>query len=221
MITGTLYFTSDTNVVFDFVRQDPQNNVVVAISQNVDPQFVNQCGALVASILTPTYECFMHEVNNDMDGFCTMYYEHLNRKECMDYIASILKALTVGKNNILYATPDEAQTNYVNVFKAYLAQTFGIVCGDQYIQFSWMQNYFINIAMTLYMFDLYTSHDLFEAWKMVPTVEFNDGLILKLIRELNPPVPSNYTLQEYNQYFLRMAVGYNNQQLQIPAIIQR
>lgn len=219
MINGSIYFTSDMNMVYDFIRNDPQNNIVIAISQNVDQMFVQQTGCLVASILTPSYNCFMYEVNNDMDGFCAEYYSQLNRKECMDYIAAMLKALTIGKNIMLYTTPDEAGTNYVNVFRAYMAQTFGVIIGDQYTQFSWMQNMFINIAMLLYTFDLYNSVELFEAWKVVPMVVLPEHIIIKLIKELNPPVPDNFTLDQYNQLFLTMAVGNNGKQLQIPAQI--
>lgn len=219
MIRGSLYFTNDTNVIYDFIRNDPNNNIIVAISQNIDQRIVMQTGALVASVLTPNYECFMYEVNGNLDAFCSAYYEYLNRKECMDYIAAILKALTIGKNIMLYATPEESETNYISVFRAYLAQTFGIVCGDQVIQFSWLQNMFINVAMTLYLFDLYSSYELFEAWKVVPMVKLPEGLILKLIKELNPPVLSNFTLEQYHDLFLKMAIGNNGTQLTIPATI--
>ena len=221
MITGSLYFTSDINMIYSFIQSDPNNNIIVAISQNIDQQFIMQTGALHASILTPNYDCFMYEVNGNMDEFCAAYYNHLNKKECMDYIAAILKALTMGKNIILYATPEEAETNYISVFKAYLAQTFGIICGDNIIQFSWMQNMFINIAMTLYLFDMYNSYDLFEAWKVVPMVVLPDNIIIKLIRELNPPVSDSFTMQDYNNLFLTLAIGNNGQQLIIPATITK
>lgn len=219
MINGSIYMTCDRNLAMQFIANNPQQNVIVCISQNVqqDPQFLQSTGALLASVLTPPYEAFMMEVQGDANGFAAVYYEHLNKKECAEYIASILKAITIGKNIMLYMTPDEYQTSYASMFRAYMLQTFGICIGDQSIEFSWFQNQFINVALTLYLFDLYTYKELFDAWKVVPMVNLPEYIILKLVNELAPTAPDGYTIQDWQNLFLTMAIGYNGKQLEIPA----
>ena len=127
MINGSIFMTYDQNVAMQFVTSNPQNNIIVCISGacNEYPQFIQNTNAMIASILTPTYDICMAEYNGDMNLYCALYYEHLLKKECMDYIAAMLKAITIGKNIMLYLTPDEASLSYSSVFRAFMLQTFG------------------------------------------------------------------------------------------------
>lgn len=211
--------TTDHNFAINFVRNNPANNIVVCISQNVTnyPQFIQDTGAMIASILTPPYEAFMLEVSGDMNGFCAAYYNHLAKRECTEYIAALLKAITMGKNILLYLTPEEAQTSYSATLRAYMLQTYGICIGDEYMQFTWQINQVLNVALTLYSFDLITYSELFEVWKINPLAILPDPIILKLINEIQPPVPDNYTMTDYLRVFQTMAIGHDGKQLFYPA----
>lgn len=222
-ITGTIYLTNDKNIASNFVMSNPTNNIVVCISQNAlqDQLFIQNTGALIANVLTPPYECFMREVNGDKDGFIESYYAHLSRPECSEYIAAILKALVVGKNIMLYQTPDESETSYADIFRTYMLQLYGICIGDQTVQFMWYRNTMINVAIALYRFDLLTSTELFDEWKVVPMVDMPEDIILKLINELKPSFGKDLDISQYNELFKTMAVGNNNGQFVIPARVMK
>ena len=219
MINGSIYLTCDKTVAMNFVAADPQNNIIICISQNVlqDQMFLQSTGALVANILTPSYDAFMMSVSGNQEGFAALYYDQLNRKECMEYIAVMLKAVSIGKNIILYLDPEEMQTEYPNMFRAYMAQKFGIFIGDQCTQFTYLINYYVNVAVAMYSFDCCTYQELFAAWRMVPSVELDDFVVMKLVNDIKPTVDHEMNLKEYQELFRMMAVGINGKQFEIPA----
>ena len=116
----------------------------------------------------------------------------------------ILQALCNGKNILLYAPSDHANT-FVPTLLKFAGLSFGLIIGQihtvgQDRPCSFDLSFTKNVIELLYLFDFYSVEDLFLDF---PKQEwFSDNVVAKLTSDIQPylknPTP---TLQDYALYF--------------------
>jgi len=192
MFKGTLFITTDVNILQQLVY----NNKVIIIGEP-DPAMINALNAVVGSILLPPYLAMMAQMDGNINEFYNQYYLHLYTKEPQEFIATILKALTLGKNIVMYCTEDEFKLCGQFLLQ-FLQKDFGIVVGTQNNQFYFDPAYTPTVTTLLYINDLVTADELFMLYP--DTIPINDIILPKLVQELHPVVDEQ-TKDSYLKYF--------------------
>lgn len=214
MFKGNLYSTTS----LDMVRNMMGNYKIIIIGDCPDQMLVQTTGALIGSVLTPTYQAFEARMNNDIEAFNTIYYNHLQSKEVTNFLACIFRSLYNGINILFYAPSDEAalffNELYMNIFTR-----FGIIVGNENQQFGFDPNFTWIVSSILYLFELFSVEELMLNYP--EKIQFADDVVMKLITET-----SIYTEQtdfeSYRNYFYNYKErikSNNNNYLQ--SIIQR
>lgn len=193
MLKGSIYITTDINVV----RQMLSTNKIVIIGEP-DQVLVQSTNALVASVLLPPYNCMMAKMDNDIQQFTTLYYNHLMTNEVSNFIAAIIRALYNGTNILLYSTQDEFSL-YFEQFYNFMITNYGIYIGTPANQFMVDPNLTWKLCSAMYMYELFTVEEFFINYPQ--GIEIPDDIIMKLIYELNPYVEDNKSFESYKLYF--------------------
>lgn len=193
MLKGSIYITTDINVV----RQMMSTNKIVIVGEP-DQLLVQSTNALVASVLLPPYNCMMAKMDNDIQQFTMLYYNHLMSNEVSNFIAALIRALYNGTNILLYSTQDEFSL-YFDQFYNFMISNYGIYIGTPANQFTVDLTFIWKICSTLYMYELFTVEEFFTNYPV--GTEIPDEVIMKLIYELNPYVEDPKSFECYKSYF--------------------
>lgn len=151
---GTMYITNDPQIVLN----SAQNYSIICISGESDTyqDLIKATNASVATILLPSYDAVMMELDGNIDGFVNAYFMHLSSNEPSMFINLILRALYNGTNILLYLTKEESKLNYINVFAKYFNDVFGITIGTESSPYIFNPLYLPIVYDTLYLNDLMT-----------------------------------------------------------------
>lgn len=193
MLKGSIYITTDINVL----RQMMPTNKIVIVGEP-DQALVQSTNALVASVLLPPYNCMMAKMDNDINQFTMLYYNHLMSNEVSNFIAAIIRALYNGTNILLYSTQDEFSL-YFEQFYNFMIANYGIYIGTPANQFMVDSALNWKLCSALYLFELFTVEEFFINYPS--GIQIPDDVIMKLIYELNPYVEDNKSFECYKTYF--------------------
>lgn len=193
MLKGSIYITTDINVL----RQMMSTNKIVIVGEP-DQALVQSTNALVASVLLPPYNCMMAKMDNDINQFTMLYYNHLMSNEVSNFIAAIIRALYNGTNILLYSTQDEFSL-YFEQFYNFMIANYGIYIGTPANQFMVDSTLNWKLCSALYLFELFTVEEFFINYPS--GIQIPDDVIMKLIYELNPYVEDNKSFECYKTYF--------------------
>lgn len=208
---GQLQITNDIN----YVINNSNNYTIMCFSvetQN-NVQFMQAIDPINAIILTPPYEVVM---SPDINSYTSAYYNYLsNDKDAAEMIALMLKAISLGKNILLYLTPDESQLEYSNIFIQYMYSIFGIAIGNEYRPSSIEPKMIFRAFEHMYLFNLIESSDILDIWFVLKTLpQPSQNTIYKLANDIKPFGQFN-TLDDYYEYFKRLCCSDNNVRLEV------
>lgn len=222
MLRGTIHITTDQN---EALQMSLNNGKIVCISNEFNnyPEFVNATGACIGSILTPPYECLSYEIDGDLIAFKQSYLNYLNTKECINFIAVMLRSVYNGTNIVLYLTPDEATMAYSRVLLEYLFGSFGIVVGQYGVPFSYNAAMGMNLYELFMSFDIMTPGEFLAEWYNFMNYNPSDLTLTKLIYHDNPYVvrPDGLppTLEDFRNYYRYAMMNARGQVQEMPVTV--
>lgn len=218
---ASLNIISNQELAMNLLYNDPSNTLVIVASSNVNElqPFIQCTGGLVGSILTPSYDAFMCEIEGNMDGFYKIYFDQLNSEDCISFIAVLFKGVATGKNIYLYITPDEMAHQYPTALATYFANFFGISIGmpERNIQFGFYPNYAqYVIAELLYLYDLEEADTVLNIYgkESVQTIPF--AILRKLMDQFKPNIGNNKPVEAYEDFFLTLCGAKDGRKKKIP-----
>lgn len=192
MFKGTLYMTTDINMV-----QQMMTTSKVVIIGEPEPGVVQATGAVVGSVLLPPYQAMMARMDNDMQSFCNIYNDHLFKKESVNFLTVIFRALYNGTNILLYSTQDEYSLYFQDLYN-HVLNNYGVLIGtptnpfQEYTEFSW------KICSLMYMYEVFSIEEFFTNYPQ--GIDIPDDLIMKLVYEMHPYVEDT-SFEGYKKYF--------------------
>lgn len=194
---GSLYVTNDPQLVLNSAK----DYSIICISGETDEyqSLIQATNASIATILLPSYDAVMMELDGNVEGFIGSYFNYLSSKEPSMFINLILRAIYNGTNVLLYLTKEESRMNYINVFAKYFADVFGITIGSETTQYIFNPAYLPIIFDTLYLNDLMTTAEYIKYFPN--TVIVNPMTATKAAMELSLYVSQdNDVLAAVNHY---------------------
>lgn len=224
MLRGIMYITTDQNEALNMALN---NGKVVCISNEFKnyPEFVNATNACIGSILTPPYESVTYDIDGNYQAFEQSYFNYLNSKECINFIAVMFRAMYNGSNIILYLTPDEAQMSYAGALLKFLFISFGIDVGSSMKPFTFNPVMSMNINELFMSFDLMTPNEFIAEWYNFIDYNPSDLTLSKLVFHDNPyivrPDGQPPTFDDVRNYYKAMMINSKGQVQEMPITIQR
>lgn len=208
---GQLQITNDLNYVMNNINNCTVMCFSIETQQNL--QFMQSIDPINAIILTPPYETVMC---SDINSYIATYFSYLDtNKDAAEMIALILKAVSLGKNILLYLTPDESQLEYSNLFIQYMYSRFGISIGNEYTQSSIEPKMIFSAFELMYLFNLIESSDILDIWFVLKTLPMlKSDTVTKLAQDVKPFGVFN-TLDDYYNYFKNLCNTDNDVRLEV------
>lgn len=152
-IQGELAATNDPNLV-QYIAQD-QNAKIIFIG---DPAGYNQqvlsMHLIVAGPLAPDYTVMEADVNGNQSEFAQKYSLYLQSEPAKMYFATIIAALMLGKNILLFFPPEGAGLKYPDYLLQYILSVYGIQTRTDNVQFAYNDQYTPQNVAFLYNYNL-------------------------------------------------------------------
>ena len=201
MLKGSIYIVNDMNTAMECSL----THTIICVSGETHnyPDFIQATNANIASILLPSYEAMMMEMDGNIEGFKLAYYTHLSQNESFTFMSIILRALYNGRNIIFYLTKEESEMLYIKALAQYFFDYFGITIGTPNNPFFYNNIYDPVILKILFSRDLMSGME-FLALLPETSIISDPTTIIKLVHELNPYVPGN-DLENYARYFMNFS----------------
>ena len=94
-----------------------------------DVQDYRYTSLLTCPMLLPPYEAMEAEINQDLNNAQILYVQHLNRPDVQKLIATIIAALRMGKNIVLYIPDEDAAHSFQfpTLLTNYFARMYGVM----------------------------------------------------------------------------------------------
>ena len=192
MLKGDLVITNN----IDALPVYGANYKLVMITENKNILQQYEGIAIPGTILLPPYGAVCAEMDNNLEAYYGIYFNHLGDYESNSFIAAILKALYEGINICMYLPLESKELRYNIALVEYFANTFGILIGtDAPVMYVYDQdpNLYLNILTTLYTNNRIDVEELFILYP--PGAPILEPMMPKLIQEFNAPL-----MQDINQY---------------------
>ena len=190
MLKGDLVITNNLNALPIYGAN--YKLVMVTENKSVAQQYSNLSGV----ILLPPYGAVCAEMDNNLEAYYAIYFNHLNDYEASSFIGAIFRALYEGINICLYLPEESRELRYNIALVEYFANTYGILIGtDAPVMYVYDQNpnLLLNILNTMYLTNQLSLEELFGWYPQgLPILE---TMLPKLIQEFNAPL-----MQDINQY---------------------
>lgn len=194
-IKGNIYITTDINLIMS-IADDVNNPTEIVFIGEPDQNLVKRIRGIIGSVILPSYNTVRAILDNN-PNFVNMYKKDLSQEYPMTFLATIIKALIMGKNILLYMTKDEHEM-YFSVLQSFILETFGIVIGNEQKQPAYSNKFDANVCNILYSFSLMTMPEYMFSYPI--NMEIPQNIIRKMIYEYNPYVTVT-SYEGYKQYF--------------------
>lgn len=194
MLKGTIYITYDINLSLS--NLNTCKTIIIADESDK----YNIPGKIGGNLLSPPYQALTAVIDGDEEKFKYEYLNYLTLDPIVNkFINIILKALLVG-TNIIFLMDKDGPVKFDMVLKEYFMVSFGIILGDNNIQFQYDINYIPIILNKLYTEDDFSSDEYLKAFPL--EIPFDPFILRKLAFD------TNYTfIDEYNanMHFKKMS----------------
>lgn len=204
MLKGTIYATNNMQIL-----QNALGSSSVIIVGEADDNFINSINAVKGSVLMPPYQCVSALMDNRIEEYNRLYFQHLSEPCCVELIAVIIRSLYNGNNIMIYMNPDEYNMYFAQLSQ-YLLNTFGIMIGTESNNFGYNNNYDYALCTLLYQFNLFSPQEVLTLYPQ--GVQLTEPIIMKLITDINPFIEgadfSSYSLY-FNNYKEKIKMNNN------------
>jgi len=214
MLTGNIYITTDTNII----RNAATTHTIVFISGEIHElkPLINIVNGVEASILLPPYDAQVLELDNRMQEYEQIYFNHLNNNPIASaFIALIIRTLFNGKNIILYLTKDENEMAYSKYFLKFFKMLFGIDISYNQDPPRFDINYVGPVLRFMFIHDVLPAEEFLLLYPK--NIRLDNDIIIKLTKILDPYL-LEYNNNQYISYFenLRVNIRQSGAPLQSP-----
>lgn len=205
MFKGNIFITTDMNIIINQANMRDPNTRIVFLDE-VDPHLIESTGGLAGYLLLPDYNGTCARLDNDMEGYRSLYIQHLMSESVTLYIGVIFRVLLEGANIIFYMSKDSYEM-YFPLLNEFFMNSFGLCIGTAQSQPVFNINFTPQILTMMY---LISSGNLkllsFEEFMLLypQGIQLNDDVIRKMADEINPfSSQCDGTFEWYRDYFYR------------------
>lgn len=192
--SGELAVSSDPNIL-QYIAAEPNTKIVFVGDPAGYENMIRSYGMIMATPLVPDYNVLEAEINGNMAEFQTKYDMYLSSEPAVMYFATIMTALLLGKNILLFFPPETQGLNYPNVLLSHIFVRYGIQTRTQTLPFKYNDNLTPSNTAIMYQYNtispqiyLKLAGDSFVA--MIP----------KLVFDLNIPIRDQYDYSSKELY---------------------
>ena len=137
--SGELAVSSDPNIL-QYIAAEPNTKIVFVGDPAGYENMIRSYGMIMASPLVPDYNVLEAEINGNMAEFQAKYDMYLSSEPAVMYFATIMTALLLGKNILLFFPPETQGLNYPNVLLTHILTRYGIQTRTQTLPFRYNDN---------------------------------------------------------------------------------
>lgn len=201
LVNAELAMTTNINVA-QMIATEP-NAKIIFVGDTVGYEQVIQYYRMIpASPLVPDYSVMEADINGDDNEFKHKYACYLSSEPAKMFFATIIAALGMGRNILLFIPPEANGLKYPVALMEYMWFTYGLQTRTESIPFGYNESYTPQNAAMLYMYNMISP----AQYLMVAGENF--GMIDKLIYDMKLPISNttdpNKVYAYFNEYRLDM-----------------
>ena len=135
MLKGFINITSDAKMCFEFSQSTPNTKIISLDDDDTYAELspVSNPNVIKGTILLPPIEVQWAELDGDIQQFNALYFAHMNSKNVMDFIYTLIGYMYMGGNLIVYYPDFDASgldnTASIQFLLEYLESGFGLHLG--------------------------------------------------------------------------------------------
>lgn len=195
MFKGTIYMTSDINIVNNSIA-----NCKVLMVTN-EPLLEGHPNRVGATILLPPTQAIIADADDDMMTFQNLYYQYLISDEVTEFITLLFYILNKGVNILMYIPKEDVKSlDYVGFLLAFFMNNYGIQIGTDQAQFSFNPQFEGIVGDMLYLNELIDYDELLMGFNVAL---LNDATIVKMYNRISPYMLGKPTIMQMREYFIR------------------
>lgn len=153
LFKGELASTSDPSII-QFIASEPNSKIIFVGDPAGYEDQIRFYRMIMASPFVPDYQVIEADVNGDMNEFNTKYNLYLSSDPARMYFATIIAALIVGKNILLFFPPEVKGLQYPNALLTHILMNYGIQTRTPEIPFGYNDAYTPNNAALMYHYNV-------------------------------------------------------------------
>lgn len=185
LINGSIAATMDIGTVEYNLRNNP-NCKAIFVGDIVGYEYmINLYHILVASPLVPDYLVMEADIEGTVPEFRYRYEQYLQSEAAIQYFATILTAMHMGKFILLFFPPEAKELKYPLELLNYISNTYGLTTAfpEYGIQYSYNYNYDDFNVNLMYRYSLIPPEDYLQY-----AVSIN---YTKVVIDMNLPIRIN------------------------------
>lgn len=195
MFKGTIYMTSDINIVNNSI-----NSCKVLMVTN-EPLLEGHPNRVGATILLPPTQAIIADADDDMMTFQNLYYQYLISDEVTEFITLLFYILNKGINILMYIPKEDVKSlDYVGFLLSFFMNNYGIQIGTDQVQFSFNPQFEGIVGDMLYLNELIDYDELLLGFNVAL---LNDATITKMSTRVNPYILGTPSIMDLRNYFIR------------------
>lgn len=158
--TGEFVATSDVEMLSEYLNKGNSSLVYCGDPADIPDEFV-QVNAINGVAFVPDYNCLQYYVNGNSAGFITAYRYYLESSASTTLMCTILKALTVGRNVILFFPKETLELGYPSILLSYILGKYGVQPRTKNSNFIFNQTYNDTVLMLMAQCNTITYAEMF------------------------------------------------------------
>lgn len=189
LFKGQLAATYDPNLV-QYISAEPNSKIIFLGDPAGYEDQIRYYHMITASPLVPDYSVLEADINGNDAEFIARYNAYLSNEPAVMYFATIMAALMLGKNILLYFPPDIQGLKYPDALLNYIVQVYGIQTRTENIPFGYNEVYTPNNASLMYKYNVINPQTYLTLagemfMNMIPKLVFDMGIPVSDPSELN------------------------------------
>lgn len=191
LFKGQLAATYDPNLA-QCIAAEPNSKIIFLGDVTGNEEQIRYYHMITASPLVPDYSVLESDVNGNDAEFNARYNMYLSSEPAVMYFSTIMAALMLGKNVLLYFPPDIHGLRYPSVLLNHIVQVYGIQTRTENIPFGYNEAFTPNNAALMYRYNIINpqtyltlSGDTFV--NMIPKLSFDIGIPVSDPSQFNNP----------------------------------
>lgn len=153
LFKGQLASTSDPNMV-QYISAEPNAKIIFVGDPVGYEDHIRYFRMIMGSPFIPDYSCIEADINGDANEFNNKYNMYLSSEPAKMYFATIMAALIVGKNILLFFPPEIKGLQYPNALLNHIMVNYGIQTRTQNIPFGYNDAYTPKNAAMMYAYNV-------------------------------------------------------------------
>ena len=153
LFKGELATASDPSML-QFIAAEPNSKIIFVGDPTGYEDQIRFYRMIMASPFVPDYQCIEADINGDMNEFNTKYNLYLSSEPARMYFATIIAALIVGKNILLFFPPEVKGLRYPNALLTHILMTYGIQTRTSHIPCGYNDAYTPTNAALMYHYNV-------------------------------------------------------------------